>query len=454
MSIYKKCDIRGAFGSELKVVHAKRLGMALSHLLPPRSSIVVGGDGRVSTNLLRQELIDSLKAGGLTVVNLGLVSTPAFYFARRRLNIQAGVMVTASHNPAEDNGFKITLNDLPITPADMEMIANLMENDDLHFDASPGRIEFYDILPEYVAELNSLTSNLEGLKIVVDCSNGMASLVARSIWLETGAKITLIFDHIDGRFPFHAPNPANSDNLRQLGDIVLNTGADLGICFDGDGDRVGFVNEMGKPISNDKVIVILAKDALTHGPAPIVYDQKCSRIVPDTIRAAGGTPVIEQSGHTFIKKTFLVHKAPYAGEVTGHHFFSTIQGDDGMVAALFFCRLLAQNHKKASEWLSTILTYPITPDIRIPMEPQLIQPLLQKLEASLGTSAQVDHRDGLRFEFPESWCLIRPSVTEPMITVRFEGINPIALKELIARVCNAAPELTNALVGYQEMFKE
>ena len=115
----------------------------------------------------------------------------------------------------------------------MEMIANLMENDDLHFDASSGRIEFYDILPEYVAELNSLTFNLEGLKIVVDCSNGMASLVARSIWLETGAKITLIFDHIDGHFPFHAPNPANSDNLRQLGDIVLNTGADLGICFDG-----------------------------------------------------------------------------------------------------------------------------------------------------------------------------------------------------------------------------
>ena len=171
-----------------------------------------------------------------------------------------------------------------------------------------------------------------------------------------------------------------------------------------------------------------------------MYDQKCSRIVPDAIRAAGGTPVIEQSGTLLLKKLFWFIKLLMLAKLLVT-IFSAQSGDDGMVAALFFCRLLAQNHKRLLNGCPPSLRIHVTPDIRIPMEPQLIQPLLQKIGSESGDFSSVDHRDGLRFEFPESWCLIRPSVTEPMITARFEGINPIALKELIARVCNAAPEL-------------
>jgi phosphomannomutase / phosphoglucomutase len=454
MSIYKKCDIRGEFGVELTVTHAHRLGVALSLILPARSPIIIGGDGRVSTPVMQQVLIETLVSNGLAVTNLGMVSTPAFYFARRRLNIKVGVMVTASHNPATDNGFKVILGELPITPGEMEKIAILMEGFEEGRNIGGGSVKTYDILAEYSTELKNLAPQLEHLKVVVDCSNGMASQVAQSVWSGTGATATLISDRIDGRFPDHAPNPANSGNLRQLEDTVLATGADLGVCFDGDGDRVGFVNEMGQPIPNDKVIVMLALSALSRGPASIVYDQKCSRIVPDAIRAAGGTPILEQSGHTFIKKSFLTHHAPYAGEVTGHHFFDVIQGDDGMVAALFFCKLFLRSHKKASEWLQTIDEYPITPDIRIPIDSDKIDHLLARLEANLGQSAQIDHRDGLRFEFKDSWCLIRPSVTEPMVTARFEGISQIALKELIDRVCAIAPELAQALTSNQEMFKE
>jgi len=454
MSIYKKCDIRGVFGSELRVGHATRLGVALAHLLPPRSSILVGGDGRTSTAVLKQLLINSLVTGHFHVIDLGLVSTPAFYFARRKLNIQAGVMVTASHNPSEDNGFKITLDDFPITPQDMERIAVLMESDIQVAQDAPGGVEVYEILPEYLAELKGLAPRLDGLKVVVDCSNGMASLAARSVWQETGAAATLLLSNIDGRFPVHAPNPANNENLRYLGDTVLEAGADLGVCYDGDGDRVAFVNELGRVIPNDKIIVVLAREALSHGSAPIVYDQKCSRIVPDAIRAAGGTPVIEQSGHTFIKTAFLLHRAPYAGEVTGHHFFSVIQGDDGIVASLLIGRLLACSREKASKWMAAIPEYPITPDIRIPMEPGQIQPILKAAEDRLGIIARVDHLDGLRLEFPEGWCLIRPSVTEPMLTVRIEGVTQAALDDIILQVSAAAPKLAHFLAGYQKPSKE
>jgi phosphomannomutase/phosphoglucomutase len=289
MSIYKKCDIRGVFGSELRVEHAARLGAALAHLLPPHSSILVGGDGRISTAALKLSLINSLVTEQLHVIDLGLVSTPAFYFARRKLNVQAGVMVTASHNPAEDNGFKVTLGDLPIAPGDMEKIASLMERHVTASQAAPGAVEVSEILPEYLAELIGLTPCLDKLKVVVDCSNGMASQAARSVWQATGAEVAFLLSQIDGRFPIHAPNPANNENLRYLGDAVLKTGADLGVCYDGDGDRVAFVNELGQPIPNDKVIVVFAREALSHGSSPIIYDQKCSRIVPDAIRAAGGS---------------------------------------------------------------------------------------------------------------------------------------------------------------------
>jgi phosphomannomutase / phosphoglucomutase len=454
MSIYKKCDIRGVFGSELRVEHAARLGTALSHLLPPQSPILVGGDGRISTAILKQSLINSLVTEHLHVIDLGLISTPTFYFARRKLNIQAGVMVTASHNPAEDNGFKITLGDLPITPGDMERIGALMETRIPAAKGAPGRVEVYDILPEYLGELIGLAPCLAGLKVVADCSNGMASQAARSVWQETGAEVTFLLSDIDGHFPVHAPNPANNDNLRYLGDAVLKAGADLGVCYDGDGDRVAFMNELGQPIPNDKVIVVFARDALSHGSSPIVYDQKCSRIVPDAILGAGGTPVIEQSGHTFIKTAFLRHKAPYAGEVTGHHFFNTIQGDDGIVASLFIGRLLACSGKKASSWMAAIPEYPITPDIRIPIEPGRVQPIMKAVEDRLGSTARVDHLDGLRLEFLKGWCLIRRSVTEPVLTVRIEGVTQTALNEIIGLVSAAAPELSRFLVGYQKPPEE
>lgn len=448
MSIYKKCDIRGEYGIDLTEDHAKSLGCALSMLLPKHSQIIVGGDGRLSTSVLKRNLIQSLIACGLFVVDIGLVSTPVFYFTRRRLNINPGVMVTASHNPAKDNGFKITLGELPITPEEMNKVAEIMESHSSEAVNQSGNVVYRDMLPDYFREYSTLIPHLEGVKVVVDCSNGMTSKTAKQVWRLSGAKVNFLLDYIDGRFPIHSPNPADNENLRELGDAVLSQGADLGICYDGDGDRVAFVNELGRPISNDKVIVLLARAILAQGPAPIVYDQKCSRIVPDVIRAAGGEPIIEQSGHTFIKSSFLQHAAPYAGEVTGHHFFKSIQGDDGLYCSLVFSRLLKESNLKASDWVASIPDYPITPDVRIPILPDQIEPILQAIGNATRGQALVDRRDGLRLEFSDGWCLIRPSVTEPMITARFEGINDEALERIMGQVISAAPELGPGLFQY------
>ncbi len=449
MSIYKKCDIRGEYGVDLTDEHAARLGDAMVCILPDHSTVIVGGDGRLSTTPLKRRLIQSMVQGGLKVVDIGMVSTPVFYFARRKSNISPGVMVTASHNPAKDNGFKITLGELPVTPQEMCRIMALMESSLPAMESQPGYVENRDMLPEYMQELSTLIPHLENLKVVVDCSNGMTSQTARRIWNSTGANVSYLLDYIDGRFPVHPPNPADYENLRELGDAVLSSGADLGVSYDGDGDRVAFVNELGRPISNDKVIVLLARAALSQGPAPIVYDQKCSRIVPDAIRDAGGIPILEQSGHTFIKKTFLDSSAPYAGEITGHHFFKTIQGDDGLYCSLVFAGLLVESRMKASAWIANITDYPITPDIRIPIMPDRIEPILWAIENAVKDQAVADHRDGLRLEFMDGWCLLRPSVTEPMITARFEGINEKALEEIMNQVCSAAPELGSGLSQYR-----
>ena len=453
MSIYKKCDIRGRFGDELTIHHATRLGMAIASLGDP-DKVLVGGDGRTSTAVLKNALICSLINCGCTVIDLGMISTPAFYFARRRLGIQTGVMVTASHNPAEDNGFKIALGELPISPEDINEIARKMEDDSTLCLDKTGILKSYNIMPEYLADLLSLSPHLQGLKVIVDCSNGMASLTAEKVWQSTDADVKIVLNNIDGRFPVHAPNPAVSNNLAYLMNIVTEERADLGICYDGDADRVAFIDDQARVVSNDKVIVLFAQDALKNGAAPIVFDQKCSRIVPESIRKMGGEPILEQSGHTFIKTAFLKHSAPYAGEITGHHFFKEILGDDAIVSSLLFTKILSQSKQKLSSLLKQIPEYAITPEIRIPMNIADINRVLARIESQLESNAHITHLDGLRIEYSDSWCLLRQSVTEQMMTARFEGSTPQALTVIIDQISSVAPELSQFFNQFRKTSRE
>jgi phosphomannomutase/phosphoglucomutase len=440
MTIYKDCDIRGQYGKELLDEHAEKLGKAIA-CIKGKVDILVGGDGRLSTPALKSHLINSLAAEGCRVIDLGQVPTPVFYFARNYLGIENGVMVTASHNPAQDNGFKIILGKYPITLADMNEISEIMENIPRPVVSSGGRVERAEILPSYLEAMQKITPNLNGLRVIVDCANGVSSLVAVPLWHFSGAQVSFMFDKVDGRFPNHAPNPARMASLAALQNAVCKQEVDLGVAYDGDGDRVAFVDAQAIPVPNDKVIVLFVHRALKHGPAPVVYDQKCSQIVREAVLEAGGKPIMERSGHTFIKTTFLKKNAPYAGELSGHHFFREIKGDDGLMASLFMGEIVCRSDKSLATLVQEIPAYPITPDIRLPMETRMVERVIRDLKRGLAGEASLFTLDGLRAEFTDGWGIARPSVTEQAITLRFEGKNQQSLLRIIHRFEEVSADL-------------
>ena len=447
MSIYKQCDIRGPYNKALLDIHAVKLGQAIA-LLYGKITVAVGGDGRLSTPALKNRLINSLLENGCDVVDLGILPTPVFYFALHQHSIEAGVMVTASHNPAQDNGFKMIFGPLPITPEEMARFAEVMEDtklNDLHVEAKPGNLKTLNILPEYFQFTKQFTPSLKGVHVVLDCGNGMAGLTARKIWGATGADLTILYEDIDGRFPNHPANPAKEKNLIALQKTVLELKADFGAAFDGDADRVSFVDHLGRPLSNDKAIVLFAKQSLQSQPAPIVYDQKCSQIVAETVLSLQGKPILERSGHTFIKSTFIKENAPYAGEISGHHFFRQIHGDDGMIASLMMANYIQESRQTLAELADQIPTYPITPDIRLKMDSSSARHVLHTLETALKDEANISTRDGIRAEWSDGWGIARLSVTEPAITLRFEGKNITALERIVHRFEEIAPILSPSL---------
>jgi len=448
MSVFKDCDIRGEYGSQLTLDHANRLGYAIAHLRE-NCEIIVGGDGRVSTPELKNQLIKTLVSIGCSVIDIGQVPTPVFYYARETLGIKNGVMVTASHNPPGDNGFKFILGELPITPDEMRAVKELAEHGPaIEPNTKAGTVNKVDILPPYFESMKEHTPDLAGMRVVVDCSNGMACLTAPALWRSSGAQTHLLFAEVDGHFSGHPPNPAKVENLSDLIKGVREHGADLGIAYDGDGDRVFFVDRSGTPLSADQAIVIYVHEALKTKPGPIVYDQKCSRIVREAILELGGEPIMERSGHTFIKTTFLTRGAPYAGELSGHHFFEQVQGDDALYASLKMAEVIKETGTGLADIASGIPTYASTPDIRLPMNEETIQRVIEDLKEVLVEDAQLVLIDGVRAEFPHGWGLARPSVTEPVITMRFEGINQRALLEIVERFESSSPTLRGRILPH------
>jgi phosphomannomutase/phosphoglucomutase len=275
----------------------------------------------------------------------------------------------------------------------------------------------------------------------------MNSLAARAVWEQTGAHAAFLLDQVDGRFPAHSPNPAEKKNLKLLCEQVIINHADLGVAYDGDGDRAAFVDEHGQEITGDQVIILFSQIALANGPQPIVFDQKCSRVVPEFIKARGGTPIMERSGHTYMKRTFLNSSAAYAGELSGHHFLKPF-GDDALLASLIFARLVKAEGRPISQRIAEIPAYATTPDLRIPMPEARVQQVLVELEARFKNEAVLSHLDGLRMELPDSWGLVRPSVTEPVITLRFEGTDQQALARILRLVQVIIPEITGELSAF------
>lgn len=439
MSIYKDCDIRGIYGIDIYDATAYEIGRAIGTMAADKN-IVVAGDYRLHTPILQENLIRGLSGSGANVLDIGQMSTPEFYFYKSRLNYGTGVMVTASHNPPEYNGFKIMLGNLPVVPEDIKQIELLVKGK--NYSEGQGLVRQLRFKNEYVNSiLNAFPNVHNSYKVVVDAGNGAFSETAPKLFHALGFEVVELFCRIDGSFPGRDPNPAVFSHIEKLCNLVPACGAQLGLAFDGDGDRVVFVDEKGTPLLAEEALVIFMQSAFEKTPSSVVYDIKCSSIVKAEAEKLGARALMERSGHAFIKRRLLETKSALAGEVSGHFFFHEIGGDDGLYAAIRMADILYRSGKTVREHLKDIRYPAITPDIRLQMDEQSIQALFGAFETWAKRYA-VDRTDGLRLEKADgSWSLLRRSVTECGVTLRFEAPDESLLNELLKESVGVIPML-------------
>jgi len=440
MKIFHACDIRGLAGVELTNDIAHKIGLAVGAKLTGQK-VVVGGDIRLSTPVLKAIMIKALVQSGCQVVDIGTVATPVFYYALKVTGATGGVMVTASHNPAPYNGFKLVLGPNPISEDDILEIKQMVE-DDVSV-AGSGTVEERPIIDEYIAYTANLAQR-STLRVVVDAGNGATSEIAPALFRQLGYDVVELYCQPDGNFPNRSPNPALPENLHGLGEKVRQSGAHLGVAFDGDGDRVAFVDENGRPIDNDDIIVVVARYYLEHEPGAIIYDAKCSMVAPEEIIKAGGRPVMARAGHTFSKAAFIREKALFAGEISGHFFFRELGYDDGMFAGLKVCEFVAR-HGSLAKQVDEIPNYLLTPDIRISYK-GLDKDAILDIVAEKLVMYHPNRIDGVRIDFQDGWGMIRASVTEPLFTLRFEAKTKERLQKIIEILLSALPENIKKLV--------
>jgi len=440
MKIFHACDIRGIAGTQLTNEIAKEIGYAIGVKLTGQK-VVVGGDVRLSTPVLKEIMIEALVESGCEVIDIGTVATPVFYYALKVTGGTGGVMVTASHNPAAYNGFKLVLGPDPVTENDILEIKQLV--DEGAQVVGTGTVTKLPIIEEYLADTAALAKPSK-LRVVVDAGNGATSEIAPTLFRKLGYDVIELYCKPDGSFPNRSPNPALAQNLLGLGEKVRQSGAELGVAFDGDGDRVAFCDENGRSIDNDDIIVLIARNYLEQEAGAIIYDAKCSMVAPEEISKAGGQAVMARAGHTFCKAAFREHKALFAGEISGHFFFRELGYDDGMFAGLKVCEFVA-GHGALGELVDEIPNYLLTPDIRVTYKGGDKEAILDAAAAKLA-AYHPNRIDGVRLEFADGWGMIRASVTEPLFTLRFEAKSAVRLQEIIELLLSALPETIKELV--------
>lgn len=437
MSIYKECDIRGVYGSELDENTAYEIGRAVGSMMSGKT-MAVCGDVRTSTPALKNSLIKGLYKSGVGIIDISIEPTPVFYFGIKHLKTDGGITVTASHNPARYNGFKLMLGDRPVTPDDIKEIENMVL--EKRFINKKGTLKKADVEHGYIDYIKNLTQRYGNLKVVIDAGNGATSKLAPELFRDLGYEVVELFCGFDGTFPNREPNPAVFRNLKRLQEKVLEEHADLGIGFDGDGDRVVFVDGNGEISTSEESFVVFIRHYLKDNPSSVVYDIKSSSIVERETVKYGSTPLMERSGHAFIKRRFLENSSVLAGEISGHFFFKELGHDDGIYAALKMAEILGRNNASLAGCRASISKTLITPDIRIPATPEEQQALLDKI-GQLALKYPVSRLDGVRIQFPEGWLLARKSVTEPCITLRLEADDEAGMLQIKKELYNYVPEI-------------
>ncbi|WHZ20109.1 MAG: phosphoglucomutase/phosphomannomutase [Rhodanobacteraceae bacterium] len=434
--IFRAYDIRGVVGQTLTEGVARQLGRAIGSAVRDKDlhEIVVGRDGRLSGPDLSGALIEGLRETGVDVVDIGAVPTPVSYFAAYQLNTGSCVSVTGSHNPPDYNGFKIVIGGETLAETAIQDLYHRIA--DQRFAAGRGSLRQYDITAEYIDRIAADIQTGRALKVVVDCGNGIAGNTAPGVVHAIGCEPVPLYCEVDGTFPHHHPDPSEPENLADLILMVQKTGADLGLAFDGDGDRLGVVTKDGEIIYPDRVLMLFAQDVLTRNPgATILYDVKCTGHLQPLILKAGGSPLMWKTGHSLIKAKMKETGAQLAGEMSGHFFFRErwYGFDDGVYAAARLLEILADDPegRTPEEIFATLPKGVSTPELHIPMQEGQNHPFITRFrERAQFDGARITTIDGVRADWPDGWGLVRASNTTPVLVLRFDADDADALKRI------------------------
>ena len=436
--IFRQYDVRGIVGTDLTPEVARALGGAYAALMRERGvdgEVAVGRDNRPSGDALRDALVDGITAAGVSVVDIGVVPTPLLYWSLHHLPVMGGIQITGSHNPPEYNGFKLSFGRESLHGHDIQHLLALSQRGAAPTGRATGRVRTEQVIDRYVADVAVRIGPISRpMKVVYDCGNGAGALVAPQLMRALGLEATGLFTESDGTFPNHHPDPTVPENVEDLVAAVRREGAEIGLAFDGDADRIGLVDGEGRIVWGDHLLILYARDVLarTGRNQPIIFDVKCSQALPDEIRKAGGTPVMWKTGHSLIKDKMKELDAPLAGEMSGHMFFREgfYGHDDALYGAARLLRIVADSGRPVRELLADVPPFVSTPEIRVACDDALKFDLVRRAVDHFRARHDVIDVDGVRVLFGDGWGLIRASNTQPIIVTRFEARTPQRLAEI------------------------
>ena len=421
-SIFREYDIRGIYPYEIdeKVINKIAKSIAIKCNEQKVEEICIGRDGRISGPALLDSMSKSLSDYGINVINLGLVTTPLLYFAAKKNYFKSGVMITGSHNPKDYNGIKLVINDKPVSGKE---IYNLM-NKKADF-TGVGDISYKDIREEYINEVKKNISLIfdKRIKVVLDSGNGAAGCIAPKLFKDLGCDVIELYSDVDGNFPNHHPDPGKEKNLKDLIDTVVKNDADIGLAFDGDGDRVGVVTDKGEIVYPDRILMMLCEEILAIKKGSIIFDVKCSNILPMQIKKMGGEPIISPTGHFHIKNGIKKHNPLLAGEMSGHIFFNDkwYGFDDGHYSGARIVEMISKSNVSISSLNKKLPQSYSTPELNISVSDENKFEIIEKFSSECSLKGEKITIDGLRINFTNGWGLIRASNTTPNLVLRFEG---------------------------------
>lgn len=423
--IFREYDIRGIVGEDLTESNAYIIGRAYGTLLRKYNvtSAVLARDNRLSSYAYSRAVLEALCDTGVDVVDIGMVPTPVFYFARLKYGIEGGVMVTGSHNPPEFNGFKLGFGRDTLFGPGIQAVRELAEAGE--FEQGSGRVTQRDPLPDYAEDIaGRIKLGPKPVLCVVDAGNGAAGPAARKVLDSIGAKYEALFFEPDGNFPNHHPDPTQVRNLQHLIRRVRETNADLGIAFDGDADRIGVVDRSGRPVWGDELQTVFWREILAKHPGALaLIEVKCSEALVDVVKELGGKPEFTRTGHSLIKARMRETEALFTGEMSGHMFFrDEYYGfDDAIYAAARLLRLLSNSDKSLDELISLVPKYHSTPEVRVDCPDECKFEVVEGLKEEFSKHYETITVDGVRVVFPGGWGLVRASNTQPALVLRAEG---------------------------------